>query len=208
LLRGRYPTSSLIPAHPTPSRLRPPPGFRPVARPTCLRRFLAGARRASPVDSTRPRHRAAATTPPEGTIEAGGGWSLLPSPSGDRLGFRICPSRGYPCVHLRCGPVTRSPPQRWLRRRASVHSVSLLAAVQATGFPACTQVGLAPTERASLHWSYHQTRRWNRGGSTTLRASSMCAGQVSQRFDGRWAFPTDKRSPAAVDARSTIRRQW
>ena len=82
----------------------------PVVRSTLLRRFPAGASRASPVDSTRPCHRAAAATPPEGTAVARGGRLLLPSPSTERLGLRGSFSRGYSCVHSRCRPVTRSPP--------------------------------------------------------------------------------------------------
>ena len=136
------PSDSLSPSDP--SRVSP------LAGPTLLRRFPVGTRRASPVDSTRPCHRAAATTPPEGTPEARGGRSLLPSPTGDRLGLRICHSRGYLRVHSRCGPVTRSPPRRWLRRWASDQLVSLLTAIQATGLLALAPVGLAPTERVSL----------------------------------------------------------
>jgi len=136
------PSDSLSPS--APSRVSP------LAGPTLLRRFPEGTRRASPVDSTRPCHRAAATTPPEGTPEARGGRSLLPSPTGDRLGLRICHSRGYLRVHSRCGPATRSPPRRWLCRWASDHSIPLLSAIQATGLLALAQVGLTPTDRVSL----------------------------------------------------------
>jgi len=131
---------------------------RPSWRPTFLRRSLTGARRVSPVDSTRP-----VSVPPlpprrrePSKPEEDGPCCLRPLVTGSASG--PCLSRGYLCVHFRCGPVTRSPPQRWLRRRASVHSVSLLAAVQATGLPALAQAGLSPTERASLPWPYHQTK--------------------------------------------------
>ena len=48
-LHGRYPASSLLRAPPPPSRLRPTSRWKPVIRPTLLRRFLGGTRTASPV---------------------------------------------------------------------------------------------------------------------------------------------------------------
>ena len=87
-----------------------------------------------------------------------------------------CSSRGYFRVHSRCGPVTRSPPKRWLRRRASAHSVSLLAAVQATGLLALTPVGLLPTERASLPWSYKLSEPEYLVGSGAIRRGIIESG--------------------------------
>src|SRR3990172_6005062 len=124
------------------------PGF--VVRPTLVRRFRGGARRVSPVDFTRPCRRAAAATPPEGSVVTRGGRNLLPSPSARGLGLRICFCRGHFCVHSRCGPATRLPPPKRLCRWASAHSVSFLAAIQATGLLVLAPVGLSPTERASL----------------------------------------------------------
>ena len=58
-------------------------------RPTLLRRFRGGARRVSPVDFTRPCRRAAAATPPVGSVVTRGERNLLPSPSARGLGPRI-----------------------------------------------------------------------------------------------------------------------
>jgi hypothetical protein len=80
---------------------------------------------------------------------------LRPQFTGSASGVEL--SRGYMCVHFRCGPASRSPPSKWLRRWASAHSVSLLASIQATGVLALTPAGLAPAERASLSWSYKLT---------------------------------------------------
>ena len=48
-LHGHYSASSLLRTHPPPSRLRSTSRLSPVIRPTLLRRFRAGTRRASPV---------------------------------------------------------------------------------------------------------------------------------------------------------------
>ena len=83
----------------------------PVIRPTMLRRFLAGARRASPVAFARPCHRAVATTTPECRSASASlrcvilPWSLLRN-----LGLRGMNIRGHLCVRSRYGPVTRRPP--------------------------------------------------------------------------------------------------
>ena len=62
--------------------------------------------------------------------------------------------RGHLWVHLRCGPVTRSPSSRWLCQSASDHLVSLLSATQATGLLTLALAGLTPAERASLDWTH------------------------------------------------------
>ncbi len=61
---------------------------------------------------------------------------------------KLC--RGHLWVHLRCGPVTRSPSRRWLCQSASEHSVSLLSATQATGLLTPALAGLTPAGCASL----------------------------------------------------------
>lgn len=66
-------------------------------------------------------------------------------------------SRGHLCVHLRYGPVTRSPPFKvvlsmgfrpWVSRRPAIHATGCLT------FP---QVGLTPTDDISLHWTHSRT---------------------------------------------------
>jgi hypothetical protein len=130
-LHGRYSASSLLRAPPPPSRLRPLSRGIPVIRPTLLRRFLGGTRTASPV-----AQRILVT--------------VLPSLKQRKLGLQNHLCRGHPWVHLRCGPVTRSPSRRWLCQSASEHLVSLLSATRATGLLTLALAGLAPAGCASL----------------------------------------------------------
>ena len=86
------------------------------------RRFRGGARRASPV-----ARRVLVTVPPLPPRRRGSAAlaslrrSLLPSRSSQPLGLRGFQFRGYLCVHSRCGPGTRSPSSRELRRWAPEH---------------------------------------------------------------------------------------
>ena len=70
-----------------------------------------------------PCHRAAANTPPEcltASVSCGDPCCLRPFGEGSAPGgFAF---RGHLCVHFRCGPMTRSPSQRWLCRSASFAS--------------------------------------------------------------------------------------
>ena len=80
-LRGHYSASSLLPTHPTPSRLRPAFPVSPVIRPTLLRRFRSGTRRVSPVAQRVLATMPSITTPPECPIASvSSRWSMLPSP--------------------------------------------------------------------------------------------------------------------------------
>ena len=101
--------------------------------------------------SAHPCHRAAPTTPPE-RIDASVRIrrSMLPSPHTRKLGLRSHLCRGHLWVHLRCGPVTRSPSRRWLCQSASEHLVSLLSATRATGLLTPALAGLTPAGCASL----------------------------------------------------------
>ena len=126
----------------------------PVIRPTWLRRFRDGTRRASPVArrvlvtvlSLSPRRRSPPRRP-----ACDGPCCLRPPVAGSASGASHF--RGHLCVHSRYGPVTRSPSRGGLRRWASGHSVSLLPAIQATGRLAVAPVGLTPTEHVSL-WTH------------------------------------------------------
>src|SRR5947209_20624146 len=84
----------------------------PVIRPTWLRRFRGGTRRASPVArralvtvlSLPPRRRVPPRQP-----RCGGPCCLRPPVGGSASGATHF--RGHHCVHLRYGPVTRRPPR-------------------------------------------------------------------------------------------------
>ena len=70
-----------------------------------------------------PCHRAAANTPPEcsaASVSCSGPCCLRPFGAGSAPG--VFGFRGHLCVHFRCGPMTRSPSQRWLCRSASFAS--------------------------------------------------------------------------------------
>ncbi len=98
-----------------------------------------------------PCHRAAPTTPPEwAAVSVRIRRSMLPSLHTRKLGLRIIFCRGHLWVHLRCGPMTRSPSLGWLRQSASDHLVSLLSATQATGLLTFALAGMSPAECASL----------------------------------------------------------
>ncbi len=66
-------------------------------------------------------------------------------------------SRGHLCVHARYGPVTRSPPCKMALSMGFRPWVSRRPAIQATGFLTFTQVGLSPTDDASLCWTHSRT---------------------------------------------------
>ena len=150
-LHGRYPASSLLRAPPPPSRRQPISRGMPVIRPTLLRRFLGGTRTASPV-----AQRILVTVLPlpprrsESTCRSGFVDPCCLKLKQRKLGLRSHLCRGHLWVHLRCGPVTRSPSRRWLCQSASDHLVSLLSATQATGLLTLALAGLAPAGCASL----------------------------------------------------------
>ncbi len=156
MLHGRYPASSLLRALPPPSRLRPTSRRKPVIRPTLLHRFLGGTRTASPV-----AQRILVTVLPlpprrsESTLRSG-----LVDPCGLRLTIESSASgtnfsRGHLWVHLRCGPVTRSPSRGWLCQSASDHLVSLLSATQATGLLTLALAGLSPLKAPAYGWTHY-----------------------------------------------------
>ncbi len=105
--------------------------------------------------SAHPCHRAAPTTPPE-RIDASVRIrrSVLPSLKHRKLGLWSHLCRGHLWVHLRCGPVTRSPSRGWLCQSASDHLVSLLSATQATGFLTLAPAGLSPLNAPALSWTH------------------------------------------------------
>src|SRR5947208_250996 len=150
----------------------------PVIRPTCLRRFRGGARRASPVarcalvtvPSLPPRR----SVPPR-QPRCGGPCCLRPTVGGSASGASHF--RGHHCVHSRYGPVTRRPSRGRPCRWASGQSVSLLPAIRATGVSTLPPAGLTPAEHISLTWTHNRT-----GGSPA--SGSPVGGLTSSRIDG------------------------
>ena len=153
-LHGHYPASSLLRTPPPPSRLPPTSRCRRLYGLPCSADFATGRGgllqlldvslspccRSHPAGVTR---RVSQTA----TVHAAFALTVAGSASG------ASHFRGHLCVHLRYGPVTRSPSRGWLCRWASEHSVSLLPAIQATGLLALTPAGLTPAEHASLRWT-------------------------------------------------------
>src|SRR5882762_11824063 len=66
--------------------------------------------------------------------------------------------RGHHWVHLRCGPVTRSPSRGWLGRSASSVSFPPRMRPKLRRFLTLPPVGLTPTEHASLSWTHSFAR--------------------------------------------------
>src|SRR4029453_10795543 len=101
--------------------------------------------------STCPGHRAAAPTPPEGTVApASVRRVLLPSRSSQPLGLRGSSVSGLPLRSLSLRPgdsLTLLPRALSMGSRASV---SLCPAIQATGLLALAPAGLPPAKHVSI----------------------------------------------------------
>ena len=78
---------------------------------------------------------------------------------------RVFRLRGHLCVYFRYGLVTCSSPIMVTLSIDFSNSVTLLAAIQATGLLAFTLTGLSPAEHTSLSWTYKMVRNF------TTRAS-------------------------------------
>jgi hypothetical protein len=91
---------------------------------------------------------------------------LRPGAGGSASGSNFY--RGHHWVHVRCGPVTRSPSSRWLRRSASSVSFPPRMRPKLRRFLTFPPVGLTPTEHASLSWTHCSAniRRSHRGPRT------------------------------------------
>jgi hypothetical protein len=91
--------------------------------------------------------------------------------------------RGHHWVHLRCGPVTRSPSRGWLRRSASSASFPPRIRPKLRRFLTLPPVGLTPTEHASLSWTHSLQE-------TPSRQKSQINGRAEiTGFFGRWPPP-------------------
>src|SRR5512135_3184951 len=119
-LRGHYPASPLLRAHPPPSRLRP---------------TSRGVRLYGRACSACPCHRAVATTPPERIASSANlRRSVRPSPDDRGLGLRGFHTFGATCAFtLVTARRLAHHPEDGFRQWASGHSVSLLPAIRATG---------------------------------------------------------------------------
>ena len=106
--------------------------------------------------STCPCHRAAPNHPAGVAGRLGQAHSLScclrPGAGGSASGTNFY--RGHHWVHVRCGPVTRSPSPRWLCRSASSVSFPPRMRPQLRRFLTFPPVGLAPTEHASISWTH------------------------------------------------------
>src|SRR2546422_3301602 len=116
-LHGRYPASSLLRTRPPPSRRRTiSRDPRLYVRPDSAD-FRNGTRRASPVARCVWVTVLSLQAPPErAAASARLRRPVLPSRGNRPLGLRGWDLSGPPHVHLRYGPVTRSPSVRWLCR--------------------------------------------------------------------------------------------
>jgi hypothetical protein len=98
--------------------------------------------------------------------------SMLPSPKNGRLGLRTCPFEAI-WVHLRYGPVTRSPSLKMASsigfRIFSFHP----SCYSSYGAWTLTPVGLAPTVHASLRWT-HRFRGLIFGARSGLSRAAAC----------------------------------
>src|SRR5262249_48531971 len=105
--------------------------------------------------------------------------------------------RGHLCVHSRCGPVTRSPPDAMALSMGFRCLVSLLSAIQATGLLAVPRAGLSPAERASLCWTHNRACEFPRTRLSSdscreclfRRPSAVDGLMTSPASDQRFAFP-------------------
>jgi hypothetical protein len=73
---------------------------------------------------------------------------------------RVFRLRGHLCVYFRYGLVTRLSPFKVTLSIDFSNSVTLLAAIQATGLLAFTLTGLPPAEHTSLDWTYKLVRNF------------------------------------------------
>ncbi len=177
MLPGHYPGSSLVRAHPPPSDLRSHFPVLPVIGPIFLRRFLAGARRASPVAQS-----VLVTMPPlpprrsEPVASASLRLVMLPSPSSCGLGLRDFTLSGPPMRSLSLQPGDSLTIPRMALSMGFKSSVSLRSAIRATALLALAPVGLTPTEHSSLRWTHNRTCGSPASGSRRRFTRSHAAG--------------------------------
>ena len=124
----------------------------PVIRPTLLRRFRGGTRRASPVAAPRVLVTVPSLPPRRRGVAASARLrrSLLPSRGQDTLGLRSLAFSRLPLRSLMLRPGNSLTILPMASSMGSRGSVSLRPAIQATGRLALVPVGLPPTEHVCL----------------------------------------------------------
>src|SRR5262247_774224 len=150
-LRGRYPASSLVRAHPSPFRRRPFSRVRRLYGLPSSADFAAGrgGLLQLPPVSWSPccrSHPAGGAPPRQPACDA----PCCLRAKSKRSASGAAHFRGYPCVHSRYGPVTRSLSLPIALSMGFKASVSLRPAIQATGSLALTPVGLTPLDTAAF----------------------------------------------------------
>ena len=128
----------------------------PVIRPTCLRRFRGGTRRASPVARRVLVTVPSLTTPPEGpAASASLRRAMLPSPSSSRARPPgLTHFRGHLAFTFVTARRLAHPPFDGFVDGLQDVLVSLRPAIRATGLLALTPAGLTPAEHISLLWTH------------------------------------------------------
>ena len=96
---------------------------------------------------------------------------LRPTDGGSASGAREF--RGHLWVHLRYGPVTRSPSFMMALSVGFIRFVSSSDATQASGFLTFAPVGLSPTEHASLRWTHIRFSCFSSSGIEERTASGF-----------------------------------
>ena len=166
-LHGRYPASTLLRTHPSPSRLRSTSRLSRLYDRPCSGDFAPGRGgllqllgmslppccRFHPAEVKEP-HRS----------DFGSPCCLRPPVVGSAFGATHF--RGHFCVYCRYGPVTRRLPRETLSIGFRV-LVSRHPAIQTTGLLTLAPAGLSPAEHASLRWTHNRTCRFPASGSRT-----------------------------------------
>jgi hypothetical protein len=206
-LRGHYPASSLPRARPPPSRRRPlSRGNRLYGLPSSAD-FAAGRGGLLQLPDV-------SCAPCRRSHPAGGDSSRQPDcddpcclrAQSKRSASGIV-SRGYPCVHSRYSPATRSHPSDG----SSIGSRALVSrrpAIQATGRLAVAPVGLPPTEHVCLFWTHtsrtitaleltSRSRRTHRTDGQSSRRNSARSGRVPKSVASIIDMSGGRRRPAS-----------
>ena len=181
-LHRRYPASMLLQAPPSPSRLSPHFPVFPVIESTLLREISSRDEEGFSSCLACPRHRAAATTPPEQVIaSARMRCPMLSSSYGGGLDLRELALSGPPVRSLSLRPGDSLTIPRMASSIGFRPLVSRRPAIQATGLLALALAGLTPAEHASLRWTHVGSRT---GASVTLGATTFPAPATSNAACG------------------------
>jgi hypothetical protein len=178
----------------------------PVIRPTLLRRFHDGRRRASPV-AWRVLVTVLPLSPRRSRVSCQPAYDprccLRPTETGSASG----PSafRGYLCIRLRCGPVTRNRPFD-----DSVDGLQVIGfpplchpSYQASGF--CLDGTFFPLNAPAFNWTHFRTAGFPRYGSKAGYQSVPSQSKVDRSTPHRGLPPTFVQSQVQFHPRSESR---